>query len=153
MIAVRACRLGRGVFATEPLSPGSVVLSGWGYRVPRRTRHSIQVDHETHMRFPSEIELLNHSCAPNCGVFHRRGSRVLEIHALGWIDEGDELTIDYATFEYEIKFMNDPCECGAPTCRTWITGYQSMPEEQRTQYGEYIAEYLREIDSQISRAM
>lgn len=152
MIEVREGRHGKGVFATQHLPRGLVVLRGWGYRLPRRTRHSIQVDFDTHMRFPSAIELVNHSCEPNCGVFYRRGTEVLEIHTLRPIEPGEELATDYASFEYEITFMDEPCRCGTPSCRGRITGYKDLPEDRRIALGSYIAEYLQELDAAVSRA-
>jgi hypothetical protein len=152
MIVVRNGRLGRGVYAAQELTPGQVVLRGWGYRIPRRTRHSIQVDLDTHVRFPSAIELINHSCEPNCGMFHRRGSEVLEVHTLAPTQPGEELTIDYATFEYEIEFMTGPCCCGTSLCRGRITGFKDLPLERRIAYGPYIAEYLQELEASVSRA-
>ena len=150
MIVVRNTRLGRSVFASEPLLPGQVILRGWGPRVPRRTRHTFQVDIDTHIVIRSPIELINHGCDPNCGVLIRRGAKALEIHALRPIDEGEELTIDYATFEYELEHFHRPCLCGASTCRGRITGYKDLHEHLREAYGPYIAEYLLEMDAAVS---
>lgn len=147
MYEVREGRLGKCVQATEAIPEGHVILRGWGYRVPRRTRHSIQVNHDTHIVIHSPIEMLNHSCEPNCGVFVRLDVPTLEIHARRRIEPGEEMTIDYAMFESEIEHMTDPCLCGTPSCRGRITGYCDLPEETRAAYGPYIAEHLRESDA------
>lgn len=150
MIEVRDCQLGRGVYASQVIPKGRVILRGWGPRVPYRTRHSFQVDHDTHIVISSPIELINHSCEPNCGVLVRRDSRVLEIHALRRIEPGEELTTDYATFEYEIQHLNGPCHCHSPSCRGTITGYKDLPADRRDAYGPYLAEYLQEIEATVS---
>ena len=100
----------------------------------------------------SPIELINHSCEPNCGFLVRRGSSTLEIHALTRIEPGQELTSDYCSFELVILFMPDPCGCGTPTCRGRVTGYNDLTDEQKAAYGPYVAEYLRDLDSaEVSR--
>jgi hypothetical protein len=68
------------------------------------------------------------------------------------IEPDQELTTDYASFEYEIVFMDGPCHCGTPSCRGRITGYKDLPEDRRIAYGSYIAEYLQELDAAVSRA-
>lgn len=152
MIEVRDGQLGRCVHATRGIEPGDVILRGWGRRVRQRTRHSFQVDHETHIEIRNPIELINHSCDPNCGVLVRRESQVLEIHALRPIAPGEELTTDYATFEAEIRFMVGRCLCGSPHCRGKITGYKDLPPERRAAFGPYIAAYLIEIETAVSVA-
>lgn len=147
MYEVDEGRLGKCVRATEVLPEGQVVLRGWGYRVPRRTRHSIQVDHDTHVVINTPIEMLNHSCEPNCGVLVRLHVPILEIQALRRIEPGEELVIDYAMFESEIEFMTEPCLCGTAACRGQITGYRDLPEDVRASYGPYIASYLRQGDA------
>jgi hypothetical protein len=146
MIEVRDGRLGRAVYATAPLLPGRPVLQGWGPDVPARTRHSFQVDVDRHVVIPTPIELINHSCDPNCGVLLRRGVERLEIHPLRPIAPGEELTTDYATFEYSVEFMDGPCRCGSAACRGRITGYKDLPADRRAAFGPYLAEYLLDLD-------
>jgi cyanophycin synthetase len=143
-IVVRDNRLGKHVYTLRPIAKGEVVLRGWGVRWPERTRHTIQIDHDTHIVAEPPILLLNHSCEPTCGILVRRGVEQLEICALRHIEAGEEITLDYATFEYEVEFMTGPCLCQTPSCRGFITGYKDLPESLRKAYGPYIAEYLRE---------
>jgi hypothetical protein len=149
MIGVRDGHLGMSVYATRRLEAGELILRGWGPRVPRRTRHSFQVDHDLHIVISSPIELINHSCAPNCGVLVRVAAEALEIHALRPIEPGEDLTTDYATFEYEIEFLDGRCHCGSPICRGRITGYKDLPADRRAAFGAYIAPYLRELDAMV----
>ena len=152
MVEVREGRLGRGVHARAPFMPGELILKGWGERTSHRTRHSIQVDFCDHVVINTPIQYLNHSCDPNCGVLLQRGVESLEIHALRSIAPGEELTIDYATFEYEIHFMDPPCRCEAPLCRGAITGYKDLPIERRLAFGPYIAAYLYDLEPAAHRA-
>ncbi|HEY6065281.1 MAG TPA: SET domain-containing protein-lysine N-methyltransferase, partial [Thermoanaerobaculia bacterium] len=124
-----------------------LIVEGWGPRVPRRTRHSFQVDFDTHVLIPGPIELINHSCEPNCGVILPRAARSLRIHALRTIEPGEELFTDYATFEYEIEFMPTPCLCQSRRCRGTVTGYKDLPDALRQSYQPYIAEYLPALET------
>jgi len=144
MTRVSEGRLGLGVYATQPLAPGQLILEGRGEPVPSRTRHSIQIDENLHIIVDSPIQLLNHSCDPNCGLLVPRGAEHLEVHALRRIEPGEELTIDYATFEREILFMEPPCLCNAASCRGEIIGYEGLPASRREALGSFIAEYLRD---------
>ena len=146
MIEVRENRFGKCVYAVENIDRGTVIISGWGYEIPSRTQHSFQVGVDKHVVIDGPIQLINHSCEPNCGVFLRDGIDALEIHAMRDIAAGEELYTDYATFEFEIKHFPGRCLCGTAACRGYITGYKDMPQEVRDSYGPYIAEYLEEME-------
>jgi hypothetical protein len=102
------------------------------------------VDVDAHIVPPPPIVYLNHSCEPNCGLLIRRHAEELEVRALRPVAPGEELTVDYATLEYEIAGYHGRCYCGAPSCRGKITGYKDLPAALRAAYGPYVAEHLRE---------
>src|SRR4051794_15904498 len=117
MIEIREGRLGLGVYAARPIDAGAPVVVGH----PRpstagRTRHSIQVDHDTHAIFGPPIEYLNHSCDPNCGILLLRNVSPVEVRAMRAVAEGEELTLDYESFEDAIQHMPGPCLCGSRHC-------------------------------------
>ncbi|MBI1901082.1 MAG: SET domain-containing protein-lysine N-methyltransferase [Planctomycetia bacterium] len=144
-VDVREGPLGLEVFARID-SPAGSLLSRCGGTVSReRTRHSVQIDHDQHLDLDPPLRYLNHCCEPNCGLLIRRGQCAIELYALCAIRAGQELTVDYATFEYEIGFMPGPCLCGAPCCRGRVTGFKDLPSDRIAAYGIYIAEHLREL--------
>jgi len=60
-----------------------------------------------------DVDLVNHSCVPNCGM---QGN--FKIVAMRDIKSGEEITIDYAMVEnsdYELE-----CSCGSKTCRAAV---------------------------------
>ena len=152
MIEVREGQLGKAVHAARAIQPGELILQGWGPTIPQRTRHSFQVDHDRHIVIAGPIELINHSCDPNCGVLVRPDDEVMEIRARRPIAKGEELSTDYAMFELRIEHMTGPCLCGSPQCRGRITGYWGLPEDRREAYGPYIAAYLREAEALVAQA-
>lgn len=152
MVQIQEGPLGRSVFLSRPVEAGEQILSGWAWRVPRRTRHSFQVDVDTHVEIDGPIELINHSCEPNCGLLIFPEEPRLEIYALRRIEAGEELTHDYAAFEDDIQFMPGRCLCGASTCRGRITGYKDLPAERRAALGRYVAPYLLRLAEPVHQA-
>jgi cyanophycin synthetase len=146
-VEVRNGRVGRSVVAVRDIAKGETVLKAWGPQAPRRSRHSMQVDVDTHILPDGVMVLVNHSCEPNCGVQIRPASREIEVRALRPIAAGEEITFDYNTFEYELDHGGSQCTCGAATCRGRVPGFKHVAAEVKARYGEYIAEYLRTLET------
>jgi cyanophycin synthetase len=149
-VEVRDGRLGRSVFAARDIAVGETVLKTWGPQVPQRSRHTMQVDVDTHVLPDGVTVLVSHSCEPSCGVLVRPTVREIEVRALRPIRAGEEITFDYATFEYEVENVAAPCLCGAAKCRGKVPGFRHLPADVKARYGEYIAEYLRALDSDVT---
>jgi hypothetical protein len=147
MIEVHEGRPGTHVVARRGIPAGTLILKGWGEPVERRTPRSFQVDHDLHIEIRGPIARIRHSCEPNCGVLVRREARLVEIHSLRGLEAGEELVIDYATFEYVVEHFRGDCQCGAPSCRRRITGFRGLPTDRRAAYGRFLAPYLREIEA------
>ena len=149
-VEVKPGRLGRGVVATRDIPTGETLLRTWGQQVPQRSRHTIQVDRQTHIVPDGVAVLVSHSCDPNCGVVIRSGVKEIEFRALRPITAGEEITIDYDTFEEEVAHHGGPCRCGSTKCRGRVAGYRHLPNDVKARYGAFIAEYLRIIESEAS---
>ncbi len=145
-VEIRESRFGRAAHAGRAFAPGDVVVKGRGPVIRERTKYTIQVDRDLHVDTPDPIRLLNHSCDPNCGILVPLGTGELEVHALRDIEDGEELTLDYETFETEFRVLTGPCLCLAPNCRGKLRGYAYLPQDRREYFGKYVAEYLREAD-------
>jgi cyanophycin synthetase len=149
-VEVRNGRQGRSVFAARDIAAGESLLKAWGPRLPQRSRHTMQVDVDTHIMPDGVMVLVRHSCEPNCGVLVRANDREIEVRALRPIAAGEEVTFDYNTFEYEIDHGGGACQCGAAKCRGRVPGYKHVAAEVRARYGEYVAEYLRVLENGLS---
>lgn len=143
--------LGKAIIATKDLAAGEVILTAWGKHTKVRTMHTIQVSPDGHIVPDHPLGWFNHSCEPNCGLLIKADEQIAEAHALRPISPNEELTFDYATFEYEIHHMPEECLCNSEKCRGTISGYKDMPEELREMYGDYIASYLKVFQAEVAR--
>jgi cyanophycin synthetase len=149
-VEVKAGRLGHTVAATRGIAAGETILKTWGQPATQRMRHTIQVERHAHIVPDGVAVFMNHSCDPNCGVVIRSGVAEIEIRALRPIAAGEELSIDYDTFEYEVAHLGGPCRCGTSKCRVRVAGYKHLAADVKARYGDFIAEYLRILDSEIT---
>jgi uncharacterized protein len=137
LIEVRASPLhGLGVFAVQPIAPGTRILEYLGERIShqeadRRYEHKALSDNHTFLFIADETTVIdagvggnearfvNHACEPNCESVIEH-SRVF-IDAIRSIAAGEELTYDYQIR----REAGDPpdidalfaCRCGRPGCR------------------------------------
>jgi len=139
---------GHGAVALEPIGAGEVVAAFGGRCVrrdelellnPAQQARSTQIDDDLYLAAAVEPEpgaVINHSCAPNCRL---EGGVVLV--ASRPIEPGEELTLDYATRngsdhdEFE-------CACGAPDCRSKVTGHDWMLTELQLRHRGSFSPYL-----------
>lgn len=129
---------GRGVFARQPIAPGTRIIEYTGERISdaeaeRRYDDQAMEHHRTFLFVlddgrcidgavgGSDASFINHSCDPNCESVEVDGR--IWIDALRPIAAGEELTYDYA-YEWEdgdeehASFYE--CRCGASKCRKTI---------------------------------
>jgi len=149
-VAVKSGKLGLGVAALRAIAAGETIIRTWGEQAEQRSQHTIQVDVNTHIVPDGVAVLVNHSCEPNCGVVIRSGVKQIELRALRPIAAGEEITVDYDTFEYEVAHLGGPCRCGAARCRGRVAGYKHLATDVKARYGDLIAEYLRLLDAEMS---
>ena len=147
---------GRGLYARSAISTGEIAVVKGGYILTRKQRDEIGKE-----LGPSEVQVaeelfigpstmsereggmmhLNHSCEPNVGV---QGQIVFV--ALRDIDQGEELTLDYAMIDDELSEMQ--CRCGTKSCRGTITGVDWKKPEIQKKYDCYFSWFIqRRIDA------
>lgn len=139
---------GWGSVATEHISAGETVAAFGGWIVTRseldtlseiRQHLALQIDADLYLVCrddPEPGELINHSCAPNCGLL---GSQLLV--AMRDIDPGEELSFDYAMCD-ATDYDEFTCLCEEPECRGVVTGSDWRLPHLQDRYAGWFSPYL-----------
>jgi hypothetical protein len=128
------------------IAAGSVVTSFAALdRVPRPTRHSLQVGEEQHaLLAPRCLRYINHSCDPN-SFLDVKGHQLVTLCPVA---PGAELTVFYPATDWE---MHAPftCRCGSDRCLGWISGAAALAIG--TLDGYVLNEHIRRLAERASR--
>jgi hypothetical protein len=135
---------GQGVFATKNFSKGEIVIIGKPlYQLEKRTWQSLQVDVDIHVRMDQHFELVNHSCAPNCGLKTNEFNGY-NLVAIKDIEVGEEVTFDYCMSEW-ISIAVKSCSCKSNICRKTIRGGKFLSPELLKKYEGYLAPFYEQL--------
>lgn len=133
---------GKGIFATEDIEPGEIVVSGKREKIlKKRTKYSFQIAMNVHVQLDKLSRSINHSCDPNTGVRNNLFGGY-DFIALRRIARGEEITWDYETTEF-ISISIKKCLCRTEMCKKEIQGFLYQNEKIIEKYGIYIADYLK----------
>ena len=151
-----AAATGFGLFATRPLAAGEIVQRGEEQSVRLVSRDHVRcawssIERGWFHRYawpltdgvhaiwsddPEQWRPLNHSCDPNTWL------RGLDLVTRRPVAQGEELTIDYATFTGPELEPFD-CACGAPACRGRIGPGDHLDPALAARYGDHVSDYVR----------
>ena len=120
---------GRGIYVKEDIEPGTVIGDYIGILISVEKEDEYEKKEVLYAMFYNDkisifagkneigINLINHSCAPNCAFFSYRGHTLF--FALRKIFKDEELTVCYLSDPpvNEETNHNDTCYCGTPVCR------------------------------------
>jgi SET domain-containing protein len=141
----------RGLVAVAPIKRDELVAVKGGHIVdtttllslPESLRNSeVQVADNFHLVAIEDAEyepvmlFINHSCEPNVGF----GGNILLV-AMRDISPGEELTTDYALFDYDYDGTME-CQCGTRSCRGIVSGRDWERPDLQRKYGRYFSWYL-----------
>jgi hypothetical protein len=132
---------GKGLFSVEPVLAGTTLFEISGTTTAIRSSWSFQIDFHRHIESASIARYMNHSCDPSCGL-HTTPGEILLVVALKDLDMNEEVTIDYATFEYERPAGPISCACGSAQCRGVLTGYSELTAGQQLSLARYALPYM-----------
>jgi hypothetical protein len=136
------------LLARKAIRPGEHLLTIEGETSDEPNRYSVQVGPGVHVVPPAELapgddspryswRFLNHSCNPNTALVGRA------LHALRSIAEGEELTFDYNTTEYD---MASPFRCHCGHCgERQIRGFRHLTAAEQRRIAPYLANHLRSL--------
>jgi hypothetical protein len=162
-VALRCSRIhGAGLFATKDFTPDEVVivLGGTIFSVDE-VRRGKALDQSTtgygeglyvgkpivkKDQSPFLDDYLNHSCNPNLWLKGR-----LTIVTRRGILAGEEITIDYSTWEIEESWkLPGQCNCGSHICRGKVTGRDWRSRQFQHQYNGHLLPCL--VDRILNRS-
>jgi len=142
---------GRGLFTTADIAKDEIVAVKGGHIVDRETLRGkitprlgpveIQIDDQffiapvTNEEREGSMLYSNHSCDANLGM---RGE--ITFVAIRDIRADEELTHDWAMTDDDDYSVE--CNCGAPNCRTILTGKDWQRPELQERYAGYFSAYL-----------
>src|SRR5271169_72373 len=148
---------GFGLFATRDVTQGEIVVryeevphtmvsrqhiqQNWrGLRRQLFDRYAWPVSDNVYQLWSEDPELwrpINHSCDPNTWLDG------LDLVARRPIEEGEQLTVDYATF-CGPSMTPFRCSCGASECRGEIRGTDFLLPEIAARYGDHVSDFVRQ---------
>lgn len=138
-IEVRAAgKRGLGIYAAKKFAPGEEVLTFHGTETAQQGAHTLQIGKHRHLTVAAPGKYINHSCDPNCGIKNKT-----TLVAIKPIEEGEEITFDYAMTELHIDGFSE-CLCKAKNCRGRIAGFDGLPCDIKKKYNGYFSDYLLE---------
>jgi len=132
-LGVGSNNYGQALFARRPFAKGEH-LCPLGGPVSASGGPVFQVGAQAYMGPSGGVtDALNHSCDPNCAAMvEQRGYPVVAIRD---IENGEEVTIDYAVTSTNPSDGLFECLCGSPNCRGEAGGgFHTVPAWQKLRY-------------------
>ena len=129
---------------------------------PIALSHAIQVDADHVCIDPSELIGCDRDCDCDCDRKEEESSMLLAINYLNhhcdpsaWfcpgtfilesrreLEQGDEITFDYATVDHLPALLDMPCSCDYTYCRKHIIGSISNSRDAAIKYDMHVSKYL-----------
>jgi uncharacterized protein len=148
-IEVRESKVGKGMFAKEPIKQGeTVVIWGGDYTGTQGALKAKELGKIT-MQWGTDIwtvedagedetYFINHSCDPNLWM-----EGISTLVARKSIAKDEELTADYAMWEADENHTPAwECRCGSTLCRKRITGKDYLLSELQNKYRDHFSELI-----------
>lgn len=134
---------GLGIFAKVDMPKDTVIFEFHGEiltkdKIPNPLKpeddHYLQIGLDTFIGPSGDLDdYINHSCAPNSGVYIV-GHRAL-LKAIMLIKAGAEITFDYSTTSTDTPdIWNMVCKCGHASCRKNVSGFKTLDKKQQESY-------------------
>ncbi len=131
------------IVAARAAKPGDTVFRLEGSIVDTPSKYTLQIGRDEHLAPPEDSTIppwrfVNHDCAPNVWIRDR------QMVALRPIEEGEEITFDYNSTEYD---MADPfeCWCAQREAAHAIRGFKHLSESEQERLRDILAPYLAEL--------
>ncbi len=130
--------MGMHAIAKRDILEGTPVLKITGLSVKSPSPSSIQINTCFHLSAENALwGSIGHSCNPNCAI----NFNTWTFHSTRKIEDGEELTYDYLTTEWEMA-APFACTCGAKNCHDMISGFKHLPHPRQEEMALYASPFL-----------
>src|SRR3989344_7157958 len=149
---------GKGVFATQDIKKGSVVLEVDDSQVVEDASKLTKYQNEYECDYlangkvvlmQSPEKYINHSCDPSTYV--KTINRKRKVLAMRDIKKGEEITYDYSINGYNDGTFK--CRCGSPICRGVYQGnFFKLPKDIQIKYLPFLEDwFINEHKKEVKR--
>lgn len=143
---IKSSNKGKSLFANRDIKKGEIVLS-CEYEYIKSgadaSTYSLQVAEDKFIDGDDFVvsDFLNHSCNANLKVDLKR----MNFIALKNIRNGEELTYNYLTTEYDLMVdnLNFKCKCNSKNCLCHIKGFKYLTKAQKLKLKTMLSPYLK----------
>ncbi len=142
-MVIKVYKNSQALCSKESILKDNIILNFEKHFTDTRTRTSFQMDENSHQEStdPNALEnYINHSCDANSYI----NFKDFTLRALRNISEGEKITFNYLTTEWEL-FNKFDCNCGSKFCFGYIRGFRYLTREQQSKLRPLLSPYLRNI--------
>jgi hypothetical protein len=136
---------GTGLIADEPILRGEIILHFQGKlgSDAETNAESMQINEDLFLQSTILVDdNLNHSCSPNCKIDWNR----LDLVAIHDIAVGEEITVNYCCFEYDLFYADMDCRfncvCGESNCYGYVRGFRYLPKAEKVRLRPFLSPFL-----------
>ncbi len=154
-IEVRLSKIGKGMFAKQPIKQGEVVVIWGGQTLNTLEAKEAEKQGKLIMQWDDDLwtqeekgddptYFINHSCDPNLWM-----EGISTLITRRDIKQDEELTADYALWEADEDHISPwECHCGTSLCRHQITGKDYKLPQLQKRYKDHFSELInKRIDN------
>jgi len=144
---------GNTIISLRDIKKGEIIFKFIGKLKPQKeaNKESLQIDENLFLESTEFFDdNLNHNCNPNCYIDFKN----LNLIAKRDIKNGEELSFDYHTSEYDLIDQGYPfkCHCGSNNCIGKIKGFRFLSNRKKEERMEFVSPYIKkkyqsELDS------
>lgn len=136
---------GQALFTSRSFKKGEKIFEFVGVKKDSSiaSEKALQIGPKTFLESTELFDdCLNHSCEPN--TFIHFGKKI-ELRALRDISQGEELSYNYNTSEFDMVTVGGSfyCHCGTRHCQGYIGGYRYLSFAQKEDLAPLFAPYLK----------
>ena len=146
LIEIKKTSAGKGLFAKKGIKKNSIVFHFEGKidDDAHTNPESLQIGEDQFLESSVKFDdFLNHSCEPDCYIDWQN----LNLISLRDIQNGEELSFNYNTAEFDLINMDEncsfKCQCNSKNCIGEVKGFRYLSFEQKKKIQNFLSFYLQ----------